>query len=140
MDIENKIIKEFSDYIKEKSIFKDTIKVVPDTPESFATFPTIVIKEAINRQNTNATSTNYYEYADDITYQVEIYTKNVTINNVKYQSRNVLSELRLLVCNFFMNCGFERTDGTRGNYPDESIKRYIMLFRGSLNSWNMNIR
>lgn len=139
-DTETRIIKEFSNYIKEKSIFGDTIKVYPETPQSIVEFPTIIIKELYNNQNVNSTSTTYYETADNLTYQVDMYTKTITVGNKKYQARNVISELKLLTFDFFMKSGFIRANGTRGEYPDNSIIRYVCLFSATKNNWNGKIR
>ena len=140
MDTETRIIKEYNNYITSKSIFGDTIKVLPSAPQSFATFPTIVVKEVSNTQSVPNTSTNYYEHADNITYQVDIYSKAIEKGNKKYQARNVVSELVLLTCDFFMNCGFVRISGNRNDYVDITINRYTMLFRATRNNWNGKIR
>ena len=139
-DTETRIIKEYNNYILDKSIFRDTIKVLPNPPQSFSTFPTIVISEISNVQNIRATSTNYYEHSDRIGYRVDIYTKNITIGNKKYQARNVRSELVLLTCDFFMNCGFIRSNGNKSDYVDISVDRYILTFSANKNNWNGNIR
>lgn len=139
-DTETKIIKECSEYIKEKSIFGETIKVLPETPQSFASFPTIIIKEMYDNQNVNSTSTTFYETASNLTYQVDMYTQAITIGNKKYQARNVISELKILIFDFFMKHGFVRASGTRGEYPDKSIIRYVCLFNGTKNNWNGKIR
>jgi len=139
-DLETKIIKSFSNYMLNKSIFKDTLKIVPETPQSFASFPTIVISEINNSQNIRSTTTNRYEHADNIGYRVTVYTKNVTIGNVKYQARNVRKELQLLTFNFFMDLGFVRASGTKGEYPDISVDRYDMIFSATQNNWNGKIR
>ena len=47
-DLETKIIKDYHDYIMNKSIFANTIKILPEAPQSFATFPTIIISEINN--------------------------------------------------------------------------------------------
>lgn len=139
-DLETKLIKSYNDYMLDKSIFKDTLKILPQTPQSVADFPTIIISEINNTQNVASTTTNYYEFADNLAYRVTIYTKSATIGNVKYQARNVRKELVLLTCNFFMNCGFVRVTGTKGEYPDISVDRYEMIFNTTRNSWNGKIR
>ena len=140
MDLENKIIKSYSNYIKDKSIFGNTLQVYPEPLQSFSTFPTIIIKEVSNTQSTFNTSTNRYEYADNVTYQVDIYSKAITLGNKKYQARNVVNELVLLTCNFFMDCGFVRTSGNKNDYIDISINRYTMIFTATRNNWNGKIR
>ena len=140
MDLENKIIKSYNDYIKDKSIFGETIKVLPEAPQSFSTFPTIIVREVSNTQSVFNTSTNRYEHADNVAYQIDIYSKAITLGNKKYQARNVVSELVLLTCNFFMDYGFIRTSGMKNDYIDITINRYTMLFTTTRNNWNGKIR
>lgn len=139
-DLETKIIKDYHNYIMNKSIFANTLKILPEAPQSFATFPTIIISEINNSQNIGSTSTNYMEHADNLGYRVTIYSKNSTVGNVKYQARNVRKELQLLTFNYFMNLGFVRASGTKGEYPDISIDRYDMVFTATKNNWNGQIR
>lgn len=139
-DLETKIIKDYYNYIMDKSIFKDTLKILPEAPQSFVSFPTIIIGEINNSQNIGATTTNHYEYADNLGYRVTIYSKNTAVDNVKYQARNVRKELQLLTYNFFMGLGFVRANGTKGEYPDISVDRYDMIFSATRNNWNGKIR
>jgi len=139
-DLETEIIKDYYNYIMDKSIFKDTLKILPEAPQSFATFPTIIFSEINNSQNIGSTSTNRFEYADNLSYRVTIYSKNSIVGNVKYQARNVRKELQLLTFNYFMNLGFVRASGTKGEYPDISVDRYDMIFTGARNNWNGKIR
>lgn len=140
LDTETRIVKEYNDYIKNISIFGDTIEVLPSAPQSFTKFPTIIVREMRNTQSVANTSTNFHEHADNLTYQVDIYTKNLNLGNVKYQARNVTSELVLLTCDFFMRCGFIRTSGTRNDYVDITVNRYTMLFQTTKNNWNGKLR
>lgn len=139
-DLETKILKDYNEYMKNKSIFADTLKILPEAPQSFASFPTIVISEINNNQNIGSTTTNYMEHADNITYRATIYSKNTTVGNVKYQARNVRKELQILTFDFFMNLGFVRASGTKGEYPDISVDRYDMIFSATRNNWNGKIR
>jgi len=139
-DIETKIVKSYDNYIKDKSIFKDTIKVLPETPQSFAQFPTIIVSEVNNNQNLSSTTTNFQEHSSNLTYKVDIYTKAITVGNKKYQPRNVISELKLLTFDFFMNYGFYRATGTKNEYPDITVSRYTCLFSTTRNNWNGKIR
>ena len=140
MDLENKIIKSYNDYIKDKSIFGETLKVLPEAPQSFSTFPTIIVREVSNTQSIYNTTTNHYEHASNVAYQVDVYSKAITLGNKKYQARNVVSELVLLTCNFFMDYGFIRTSGNKNDYVDITINRYTMLFTTTRNNWNGKIR
>lgn len=139
-DFETELLREYFEYMMEKSIFKDTLKILPDAPQSLASFPTIIFGEINNSQNIGGTSTNRLEYADNLGYRVTIYSKNSTVGNVKYQARNVRKELQLLTYDFFMKVGFVRASGTKGEYPDISVDRYDMIFTGTRNNWNGKIR
>ena len=139
-DLETRLIKDYYNYMMEKSIFSDTLKILPETPQSFASFPTIIISEINNVQNINSTSTNRNEFADNLGYRVSVYSKITTVGNVKYQARNVRKELVMLTCSFFMDYGFIRNTGTKGEYPDISVDRYEMIFSGTRNNWDGKIR
>lgn len=139
MQIEQDLIKEYNEFIKTNSVFKDKLIVLPDTPRSFSTFPTIIFKESNNIDNTQIKTTNSLEYGDDLTYQIEIYTKDVLVGNTMYNSRIVINELKDLTYKFFRNVGFTRTSSTRGEYIDITVKRQVMIFSATLQSWNKYI-
>lgn len=139
MQIEQDLIKEYNEFIKANSVFKDKLIVLPDTPRSFSTFPTIIFKESNNIDNIQIKTTNSLEYGDDLTYQVEIYTKDVLVDNTMYNSRIVINELKDLTYKFFRNVGFTRTSSTRGEYIDITVKRQVMIFSATLQSWNKYI-
>ena len=139
-DLETKVLTSYYNYMMDKSIFKDNLKILPNAPQSFASFPTIVIGEINNSQNIGSTTTNHYEFSDNLGYRVTIYSKNTTVGNVKYQARNVRKELQLLTFNFFMDLGFVRASGAKGEYPDISVDRYDMVFSATRNNWNGKIR
>jgi len=136
MEIEKQLRKLYYDYIKEKSIFSDLILIVPKTPQSFSSFPTIVFKESSNTSYTGGNSLNRLEMVDRLNYQVEFYTQDVTINNKKYYSLDVINELKQLTFKFFNDIGFTRIMGSKGEYPDLTIDRYISIYQGKINNWN----
>ena len=136
MEIETKIIKEFNEFMKVNSAFRDKLLILPDNPRSFSTFPTIILREMGNVDAINYKTLNNVEYADNITIQVDIYAKDVTIGNTIYNSKIVINELKTLVSNFFRYYGFTRTSNNPNDYIDISVKRQTMLFNGNLNSWN----
>ena len=74
-----------------------------------------------------------------LTYQVDIYTKNVTIGSTEYNSRVVINEIKELTAKFFRYYGFIRNGSTRGEYNDINVKRQTMLFSASQSSWNKSI-
>lgn len=136
MDIEDKLLKLYYDFLKEKSTFKDILLVVPSTPQSFSKFPTIVFKQNNSSNILAGKSLDRQEYVDRLTYTVEIYSKDVTIGNTKYVSRNVMKEIIELTHIFFNDVGFNRLSSQRGEYIDLTIDRHICLFEGRLNNWN----
>ena len=136
MNIEVDLLKEYNAFMKKNSVFAEKLQILPDTPQSFSKFPTIIFKE---QDNLSLLTLNRLEFGDNLTYQVDIYTKNITINGTEYNSRVIINELKNLTAKFFKYCGFQREGSTRGEYTDINVKRQTMLFSGSLSSWNKNI-
>ena len=139
MNIEVDLLKEYNAFMKKNSVFAEKLQILPDTPQSFSKFPTIIFKEQYNTDNLSLLTLNRLEFGDNLTYQVDIYTKNITINGTEYNSRVIINELKNLTAKFFKYCGFQREGSTRGEYTDINVKRQTMLFSGSLSSWNKNI-
>lgn len=139
MNIEVDLLKEYNAFMKKNSVFAEKLQILPDTPQSFSKFPTIIFKEQDNTDNLSSLTLNRLEFGDNLTYQVDIYTKNITINGTEYNSRVIINELKDLTAKFFKYCGFQREGSTRGEYTDINVKRQTMLFSGSLSSWNKNI-
>ena len=139
MNIEVDLLKEYNAFMKKNSVFAEKLQILPDTPQSFSKFPTIIFKEQDNTDNLSLLTLNRLEFGDNLIYQVDIYTKNITINGTEYNSRVIINELKDLTAKFFKYCGFQREGSTRGEYTDINVKRQIMLFSGSLSSWNKNI-
>lgn len=139
MNIEVDLLKEYNAFMKKNSVFAERLQILPDTPQSFSKFPTIIFKEQDNTDNLSLLTLNRLEFGDNLTYQVDIYTKNITINGTEYNSRVIINELKDLTAKFFKYCGFQREGSTRGEYTDINVKRQTMLFSGSLSSWNKNI-
>ena len=139
MNIEVDLLKEYNAFMKKNSVFAEKLQILPDTPQSFSKFPTIIFKEQDNTDNLSLLTLNRLEFGDNLTYQVDIYTKNITINGTEYNSRVIINELKNLTAKFFKYCGFQREGSTRGEYTDINVKRQTMLFSGSLSSWNKKI-
>lgn len=139
MNIEVDLLKEYNTFMKKNSVFAEKLQILPDTPQSFSKFPTIIFKEQDNTDNLSLLTLNRLEFGDNLTYQVDIYTKNITINGTEYNSRVIINELKDLTAKFFKYCGFQREGSTRGEYTDINVKRQTMLFSVSLSSWNKNI-
>ena len=134
MNIEVDLLKEYNAFMKKNSVFAEKLQILPDTPQSFSKFPTIIFKEQDNTDNLSLLTLNRLEFGDNLTYQVDIYTKNITINGTEYNSRVIVNELKNLTAKFFKYCGFQREGSTRGEYTDINVKRQTMLFSGSLSS------
>ena len=98
MDIETQIIKEYKDFMYNNSVFgdflRDNNKILPEPPQSFSDYPTIVIKEANNTDYFLGKSTDRTEYYDSLIYQVEIFAKNKSIDGTKYPARSIINELK----------------------------------------------
>jgi len=138
MDInrEKNIIKLFNEYMKTKSIFKDILLIVPKTPQSFTSFPTIVFKESSNTDYLLGKTLDRTETVDNCNYTVEIYSKDTILDNTKYNSLDVINELKYWVFRFFSEIGFNRITGTKAEYIDITVDRYVCVFQGKFNSWN----
>ena len=139
MNIEVDLLKEYNAFMKKNSVFAEKLQILPDTPQSFSKFPTIIFKEQDNTDNLSLLTLNRLEFGDNLIYQVDIYTKNITINGTEYNSRVIINELKDLTAKFFKYCGFQREGSTRGEHTDINVKRQTMLFSGSLSSWNKKI-
>ena len=139
MDIETQLLREYKDYMIEHTTFKDLVKILPSTPQSFSIFPTIVFSEVNNVDNIFGKTLDRIETVDNLSYQVDIYTKDIIIENTTYSARTVINELKDLTFKFFNDIGFIRINALRGEYIDVTVQRYTALFNGKLNNWNMKI-
>ena len=81
-------------------------------------------------------SLNNIEYVDDISIQVEIYSKDITYNGKKISSLAIISDLKPIIHKFFRELGFERTISQPSEYIDITIDRYIFLFNAKISSWS----
>lgn len=139
MEIEDKLLRLYYDFIKKESKFSDLVLIVPKAPQSFSKFPTIVFKEINNTDYIGGKSLNRQEYVDRLGYSVEIYSKDVILNKKKVMSLEVIKELKYLTHKFFNEIGFNRTSSTKGEYVDLTVDRYICTFEGKVNNWNGQI-
>lgn len=136
MEIEESLLKLYFNFIKENSIFSNKVLIVPKTPQSFSMFPTIVIKENNNIDYIGGKTLNREENINQLTYIVEIYTKDMVFEGKKYSSKEVQKELKLLTYKFFNNIGFRRTSSAIGEYLDVTVDRNVNIFEGKINDWN----
>lgn len=137
MNIETPIFKKLKKYLQEKSKFSPNI--FNATPKNLAVFPTITFKESNNTQNLNATTLDRTETVNDITNTIEIYAKDMVIDGVQYTKKEIISELKYLIFDFFQAWGFTRTQASDAEYLNYEIDRYIIIETCSLNSWNRKI-
>lgn len=135
LDIYNKLVKQYKEYINEKSSFAP--KILKKTPQSLSYFPTILMKETTN--NTNNSTLNRQEFIDNLAYTIEIYTKDSVVGNTRYASDIVMRDLQYYTFEFFNNMGFNRDICTNGEYIDQSVDRKIIVFSSKINSWNGRI-
>ena len=139
MDIETQLLREYKDFITNKSIFGEKVKILPSTPQSFSVYPTIVFSEVNNTDYILGKSLDRLETVDNLAYQVDIYTKDVKLGDKTYAGRTVINELKDLTFKFINGIGFIRENATRGEYIDVTVYRYTILFTGKLTNWNMKI-
>lgn len=137
MNIESPIFKNFKRYLTDKSIFSPNI--FNDTPKKLATFPTVIFKESNNIQNDIGTTLDRIETVNSITDTIEIYAKDMVVNNNTYSKKQIVNELKYLIYDFFQAYGFERTQSTDADYLDFEVKRHIIIETCNLNNWNRKI-
>ena len=54
--------------MKKNSVFAEKLQILPDTPQSFSKFPTIIFKEQDNTDNLSLLTLNRLEFGDNLTY------------------------------------------------------------------------
>ena len=137
MNIETDLFLKFKEYMLKNSKYLPNI--FPKAPQSLTNFPTIVMKEYSNVDNNEYKSTNRQEFVNSLSYRIEIYTKDQTINGKVVSSKVILNELKYLVMDFFNVYGFERTQCEYAEYLDVTVDRLIILERALINNWNKKI-
>lgn len=139
MEIEENLLIMYYNFIKDNSLFGEKTLIVPKTPQSFSSFPTIVFKESNNSDYSRGKTTNRQEFINRLTYIVDIYTKDTIVNDTKYNSLEVLKELKLLTYEFFNKLGFNRLSSSRAEFMDITVDRNVSIFEGKVNNWNGKI-
>lgn len=137
MDIEIQLLKEYKDYINSKIDYP--VKILPKTPQSLTTFPTILMRETDNSDYLGGKSLNGLEYVDRLTYSIEIYSKDTIVGAKLINSKQIVNELKQLTFEFFRQAGFERISCNIGEYTDFTVDRVIIIEQGKLNNWNKKI-
>lgn len=137
IDLDVILRKELLSMIQKCSKYPDLYKkIFSKTPQSFSQFPTLILKMTNNIDDGIGKSLNNIEYVDDISIQVEIYSKDITYNGKKISSLAIISDLKPIIHKFFRELGFERTISQPSEYIDITIDRYIFLFNAKISSWN----
>lgn len=137
MNVETMIFKFYKQYLKDKSKFSPN--VFNRTPKNLSVFPTIVLRETNNTEDSNYTTLDRKEFVNEITSSIDIYTKDIIIDGVKYPSKEVMNELKYLTFDFFQAWGFTRTQCSEADYLNYEVDRLVIMETCSLNSWNRKI-
>lgn len=136
LDIYDELFDHYYNYIKNTS--PNSVKISKKSPPTITTFPTIILKEVQNL-NTDIMTTNKQEFVDLVSYQVDIYTKDVVENGVEYPSLLLQKELRNLTYDFFLNKGFTRTNYDNWENNNIVYDRLTLIFQARVQSWNKQI-
>ena len=137
--IEDELFKEYKEYMLERSIFKDTLNIFPNTPKSLANFPTIIMRQINESDYIQGKTTDRLEYVSRINYRVSIYAKPTIVDGTKYQPKQIINELRQLTSDFFRNIGLDKDSDRPVDNIDLSISRQELMFSGRLASWNNSL-
>lgn len=137
MNIENPIFKKLKQYLQEKSRFSPY--VFNDVPKNLVVFPTIVFQENNNTDNLEGTTLDRTETVQNISYTIELYTKDMVIDGVQYSKKEITNELKYLIFDFFQYWGFIRTQCTKAEYLNYEVDRHVIIETCSLNNWNRKI-
>ena len=127
MDIETQLLREYKEFMQNKSIFVIQDTILPSTPQSFSFYPRIVFSEVNNVDYILGKTLDRTETVDNLTYQIDIYAKDVKKNGKTYAARTVINELKDLTFEFINDIGFIREGATRGEYIDVTVQRYTIL-------------
>ena len=137
MNIETTIFKKYKQYLKDNSKFAPNL--FNKAPKNLSIFPTIVLKETNNIEDSNYTSLDRKEFVNEITSTIDIYTKDMIIDGVKYPSKEIMNELKYLTFDFFQAWGFTRTQCSEADYLNLEIDRLVIIETCKLNNWNRKI-
>lgn len=137
MNIETPIFKKYKKYLQDKSRFSPN--VFNKAPKSLSVFPTIVLKESNNTEDSNYTTLDRTEFVEAITDTINIYTKDMVIDGVKYPSKEIMNELKYLTFEFFQAWGFTRTQCSDADYLNKEVDRLVIIETCNLNNWNRKI-
>lgn len=144
LDIYNEMFLKYENFINENIEYE--VNIQKKTPQTLSKFPTILFKETNNINGTF--TTNRQEFIDEISYTIEIYTKDTVVTKLDEYSNPtkqmvasnvIMRELINYTYDFFLNMKFNRELVDDGDYTDITVDRKIMIFSCTLNSWNRKI-
>ena len=135
LEIYNELFSLYKTYIMENCIYNPNIR--KKTPQSFSRFPTIIFKESVNIND--SITTNKQEFIDQISYTIDIYTKDMTIDGKKYASEDIMRDLQYLTFEFMKNMKMDRVSCEDAEYLDYTIDRKFMIFNCLLKNWDKKI-
>ena len=113
--------------------------IFPKAPQNDLKFPTIIMKEISNYENTDYKTTERSENANNKSYGIEIYTKDLIKGKTLTTSKKVQNELKNLTFDYFYKLGFNRTTCEPAEYLDVTVDRLVIIERCLTNSWNNHI-
>ena len=138
-DIEQVLYNKFKEYMVKNSKFITADKIFTKAPKTLADFPTIVFKEGSNTEDTRYKSLDRTQFVNQITDTIEIYTKDIVLDGVRYASKTVMSELKYLVFDFFESIGATRVSCEPVEYNSYQVDRLVIIERYRQNNWNKMI-
>lgn len=136
-DIEDYIFTNFEKYMLEHSKYipsDNERHIYNKAPKTLVRFPTILLKENGNTELSRTLDRT--QFLDQMTYIIEIYTKDMVINGERVASKVVMSELKYLVFDFFRERGFERVGCNEAETSDYQVDRLVITERCTQNNWN----
>jgi hypothetical protein len=142
MEIETELFLTYKEYMLKNSKYLATLNsncIYSKSPKSLTVFPTIVMKEYSNIDSSQYKSTDRQEFVNNLSYRIEIYTKDMIVGDEKVASKAIMNELKYLTFKFFNEVGCERTLCEPAEYLDVTVDRLIIIEKCMINSWNKQL-
>lgn len=136
-DMETLLYRRFKDYLNETS--KYPLLIFNKAPKQFADkFPIVIFEEINNRDQIQYRTLNDRgrQWVSRLTYKVEIYTTDLTVDGEKIASKVIMAYLKRIIFEFFEYYGFDRTDCSKGETSNYQIDRVIILEQINECNWN----
>lgn len=126
LDIENQIFDYAKDYIISHSLYEPT--VIKTFPNTFPVFPIVSIEEIT--QDFYDETLNKNERKTKVSYEINIFSQDKTIENKKISKHEINKELTKLISEIFdVHFGMKVSIRTAPNI-DASIKRTLITCTG----------